>query len=67
MKLELSSDKLRAATVNVIDMGDGVVIKRGRMEIKVAGDDAAKMQKLLDALEAIDDVQEIHTTAVMEG
>jgi transcriptional/translational regulatory protein YebC/TACO1 len=33
----------------------------------LVGDDAAKMQRLLDALEAIDDVQDIHTTAVMEG
>jgi transcriptional/translational regulatory protein YebC/TACO1 len=37
------------------------------VENVLAGDDAAKMQRLLDALEAIDDVQEIHTTAVMEG
>lgn len=31
-----------------------------------AGDDAVKMQKLLDALEAIDDVQEVYTNAVIE-
>ena len=31
-----------------------------------AGDDAVKMQKLLDALEGLDDVQEIYTTAVIE-
>ena len=31
------------------------------------GDDAARMQKLLDALETIDDVQEVYTTAVMES
>lgn len=31
----------------------------------LAGEDAAKMQKLLDALEALDDVQEVYTTAVM--
>jgi YebC/PmpR family DNA-binding regulatory protein len=30
------------------------------------GDDAARMQKLLDALEGIDDVQEVYTTAVIE-
>ena len=30
------------------------------------GDDAIKMQKLLDALENLDDVQEIYTTAVIE-
>ena len=31
-----------------------------------AGDDGLKMQKLLDALETLDDVQEIYTTAVIE-
>ncbi len=30
------------------------------------GDDAVKMQKLLDALENLDDVQEIYTTAVID-
>ncbi len=29
------------------------------------GDDAARMQKLLDALEALDDVQEVYTNAVL--
>jgi len=33
----------------------------------LAGDDAERMQKLLDALEAIDDVQEVYTTAAIEG
>ncbi len=32
----------------------------------LAGDDAAKMQKLLDALEALDDVQDVYTTAIIE-
>ena len=36
-------------------------------EIDFSGDDAAKMQKLLDALEAIDDVQDVYTTAVIEN
>jgi len=35
-------------------------------EVIFTGDDAAKMQKLLDALEDLDDVQEVYTTAVME-
>lgn len=30
------------------------------------GDDAARMQKLLDALESLDDVQNVYTTAVIE-
>jgi len=32
----------------------------------LAGEDAARMQKLLDALEALDDVQDVYTTAVLE-
>ena len=34
-------------------------------DIILTGDDAVKMQKLLDALESIDDVQEVYTTAVI--
>ena len=33
----------------------------------VSGDEAARMQRLLDALESIDDVQEVYTTAVLEA
>jgi YebC/PmpR family DNA-binding regulatory protein len=36
-------------------------------EVDFSGDDAARMQKLLDALEAIDDVQDVYTTAVIEN
>ena len=35
-------------------------------EVLMVGDDAVKMQKLLDALEAIDDVQDVYTTAVID-
>jgi YebC/PmpR family DNA-binding regulatory protein len=35
-------------------------------EVDFDGDDAARMQKLLDALESIDDVQEVYTTAVIQ-
>jgi transcriptional/translational regulatory protein YebC/TACO1 len=35
-------------------------------ETGFAGEDALKMQKLLDALEALDDVQEVYSTAVIE-
>ncbi|HEX2830306.1 MAG TPA: YebC/PmpR family DNA-binding transcriptional regulator [Burkholderiales bacterium] len=34
-------------------------------ETELAGDDAAKMQKLLDAIESLDDVQDVYTTAVI--
>jgi YebC/PmpR family DNA-binding regulatory protein len=36
-------------------------------EVDFHGDDAARMQKLLDALEAIDDVQDVYTTAVIDN
>ncbi|SEO09324.1 DNA-binding regulatory protein, YebC/PmpR family [Nitrosospira multiformis] len=35
-------------------------------ETELIGDDSVKMQKLLDALESIDDVQEVYTTAVID-
>jgi transcriptional/translational regulatory protein YebC/TACO1 len=36
-------------------------------ENAMKGDEAARMQKLIDALETIDDVQEVYTTAVLEN
>lgn len=44
---------------------EGVVMK-ALNETELSGDDAVKMQKLLDALEGLDDVQEVYTTAVMD-
>jgi len=35
-------------------------------EVTMAGDDAARMQKLLDAIESLDDVQDVYTNAVIE-
>ncbi len=35
-------------------------------EIELKSDDAARMHKLIDALEALDDVQEVYTNAVLE-
>jgi YebC/PmpR family DNA-binding regulatory protein len=42
-----------------------VTMKPGN-DTELAGDDAVKMQKLLDALENLDDVQEVYTSAVMD-
>lgn len=36
-------------------------------EVVLTGEDAVRMQKLLDALESIDDVQEVFTSAVIDG
>jgi len=44
----------------------GEVTMKPEGENVFTGDDAVRMQKLLDALENLDDVQEIYTTAVMD-
>ena len=41
------------------------VIMKPATETEFTGDDAIKMQKLIDALENLDDVQEIYTNAVI--
>jgi transcriptional/translational regulatory protein YebC/TACO1 len=35
-------------------------------EVEFEGEDALKMQKILDALEDLDDVQDVYTTAILE-
>ena len=35
-------------------------------DVELDGDDAARMQKLIDALESLDDVQDVHTNAVLD-
>ena len=42
------------------------VTMKAENEVSFTGDDAVKMQKLLDALEDLGDVQEVYTTAVIE-
>ena len=44
----------------------GEVTMKAENEVSFTGDDAVRMQKLLDALEDLDDVQEVYTTAVIE-
>ena len=41
------------------------IIMKPEVETELDGDDAVKMQKILDALDALDDVQEVYTNAVM--
>jgi YebC/PmpR family DNA-binding regulatory protein len=45
----------------------GEVTMKPTADVLFTGEDAAKMQKLLDALESLDDVQEVYTTAVVEA
>lgn len=49
----------------VAEMGD--VTMQAQNEIVLSGEDAEKMQKLLDALENLDDVQNVYTSAVLEN
>ncbi len=44
----------------------GEVTMKALAESELAGDDAEKMQKLLDVIESLDDVQDVYTTAVMD-
>lgn len=41
------------------------IVMKALTEIELSGEDAARMQKLLDAFENLDDVQEIYTSAVL--
>jgi transcriptional/translational regulatory protein YebC/TACO1 len=43
----------------------GEVTMKAETEVEFNGDDGVRMQKLLDALEDLDDVQEVYTTAVL--
>ncbi|MFM9887507.1 MAG: YebC/PmpR family DNA-binding transcriptional regulator [Burkholderiales bacterium] len=42
------------------------ITMRPGTETVLTGDDVARMQKLLDALESLDDVQEVYTTALLD-
>jgi YebC/PmpR family DNA-binding regulatory protein len=44
----------------------GEVTMKASTETVLTGDDAVKMQKLLDALDDLDDVQDVYTSAVIE-
>ena len=44
----------------------GEVTMKPLNETELAGDDATRMQKLLDAIESLDDVQAVYTSAVMD-
>ncbi len=44
----------------------GEVTMKATTEAMLTGDDAVKMQKLLDAIEALDDVQDVYTSAVLD-
>ncbi|WP_353147299.1 YebC/PmpR family DNA-binding transcriptional regulator [Pollutimonas bauzanensis] len=57
--------KVAFEQASLIPEVQGVVMK-ALNETELVGDDAVKMQKMLDALESLDDVQEVYTTAVLD-
>ena len=42
---------------------EAIVTKRAENSIELSGEDALRMQKLLDVLEDLDDVQEVYHNA----
>jgi YebC/PmpR family DNA-binding regulatory protein len=42
------------------------VVMKPVSEVELSGEDAQRMQKLIDALESLDDVQDVYTTAVLD-
>ena len=44
----------------------GQVTMKAENETELTGDEAARMQKLIDVLESLDDVQEVYTSVVLE-
>ena len=47
------------------EVGFGDVIQKPKVENIFQGEEAEKMRKLLDALESLDDVQEVYTNALI--
>lgn len=58
VKKALEAAKLKADVAEIV--------MKPLNEVVFTGDDAVKMQKLLDAFEALDDVQEVYTSAVIQ-
>ena len=59
----------------ITEPGDFIAVKAAEVaeitmkpqnELELTGDDAVKMQKILDALENVDDVQQVYTNAVID-
>jgi YebC/PmpR family DNA-binding regulatory protein len=60
-------EALQAAFVSAnLTPEEADITMRGQNDIELSGDDALKMQKILDMLEDLDDVQQVYTNAVMD-
>jgi transcriptional/translational regulatory protein YebC/TACO1 len=42
------------------------IVMKAESEVMLSNEDAQRMQKLLDALDQLDDVQEVYTNAVLD-
>ena len=60
---EVLKNAIEAANLSFEESG---ITMRAQNEIELTGDDAVRMQKILDMLEDLDDVQEVYTNAVMD-
>ncbi len=60
---ETLKNAIEAANLSFEESG---ITMRAQNEIELTGDDAVRMQKILDMLEDLDDVQEVYTNAVMD-
>ena len=49
-----------------MEYAEADITMRPQNEIELTGDDAVRMQKIIDMLEDLDDVQEVYTNAVMD-
>ncbi len=56
-----------ALTAAGLTPDDAQVTMRPENPVEVTGDDAARMQKLLDALEDLDDVQDVYHNAELDS
>ena len=60
-------EALQAAFVSAnLTPEEADITMRGQNDIELSGDDALKMQKILDMLEDLDDVQQVYTNAVID-
>ena len=60
---EALKNAIEAANLSFEESG---ITMRPQNEIELTGDDAMRMQKILDMLEDLDDVQEVYTNAMMD-
>lgn len=62
-RFEVLRNALEAASLKTEVAG---LVMKAENEVMLANDDALRMQKILDALEQLDDVQEVYTNAVLD-